>query len=1333
MSSNFRLFRRGLLLAAISLMPALSSAQSPYVFYMNAATSLGGNIGIGGYHALPNTKQFWTAGFTGASQGLRLVTDTSTAVANQLQFDTGTSSWSSVAGPTNYTPELYLGESDWTRYVRSSSLTNNSGNGTFNSALSGQATPGNITLNPATLTIGGITYAPGQVAIIVDGMSVTGTGSTLSMSKTVYAYDLRKSGDPVVMGQRDRNANGIVDWNDVFETISTRQDFQTYTGGTATTFNMARTFAFSKSDPTHIYINDAASSYGGIWRVNLQATGPAALERVINVTVTDRINTEPLVISTTTRDLDAFDSLAGDQVLFGGSSYNGVGVNGGIAYFTHNVASNTTSGPRFLTHGSRIQAVQASASSDLSSITSDTAGNIYFQEGTSRALMRLDTKGRLSKIGGNEQRTAFQVANGTGSNAAVLDLSTRTVTLTNGVATYPVTEVMYGDSAGNIRAPVGVLAFDAADLNRDGTITAADTAIFINEFNRSISVGTPLQRTDTANYQSHLAADLNGTAVYVSAQNGLTANAINNRDIITLFQFINKVPGDANLDGTVDAADQVILTSGLVAGTGNWLQGDFNRDGLINTADQTLLTTNLGTSYSLAGYDPQASYTGGAIGTWADVTKSGAVPVDADTNITIARTAGAAVTGPATSTTAVYVDLGTNQVGGPTNALTLQPGTTLQLTEGMVIRPTGQLNFDSGAILRTGISGSIATLAVLDGGQIGSGFTLNGSLNFNTSTNATITGTIANFDASTLATVVKVGAGTLTMTNPSTYSGGTTISGGTLLVTNTSGSATGTGAVTVVSGTVLGGTGTITGATTVTGGISPGVAGIGTLNIANAVTWNGATGNNWASQLGTPGSSLASSGTSDLLNITGNFTKGSGTVFPFDFANTGNSGWYKLVDWTGTTTFTSSNFSALNIRAGGTAAFTVDATTTALYVQLTIPEWVGAAAANWSATSSWSNSVVPNSTTATANFLGLGAGMVTVDTPQTVNQLVLNVSTPSYTIAGTSRLSLAGTTPTITNTTGTNTISAPLDLANGTAININAGTLAISPTTDNTIGTGVTATVANSATLQLGGAGNALNSTTNITNAGSLSVTSTAQSVGNISGAGSTTVSGAGTSATPTLIAKDIDQSGLTINNGAYVRIAPSGTSTITVTSLTLGTTANLDISDNDIVVNNPTPVAAASSLTAITARVNAGFVSGGNGIVTTTTGSGLETVGFGLNSFLSYPTFNGVTINDDSVLIKYTYFGDSNLDGFVTDDDLGYFLAGYGTNVSGNPWILGDYNHDGFTTDDDLGFFLAAYGSTPGLAGGGIQAIPEPSTLVLGTLAGLGLSALSLRRRRAK
>jgi fibronectin-binding autotransporter adhesin len=668
---------------------------------------------------------------------------------------------------------------------------------------------------------------------------------------------------------------------------------------------------------------------------------------------------------------------------------------------------------------------------------------------------------------------------------------------------------------------------------------------------------------------------------------------------------------------------------------------------------------------------------------------------------------------------------------------------------------TGYANFVIGAgTARLGANNGLATTATVNiGGSTAANLDLNGfnqSLvgitkgsfaatigNSSTTTDSTLTITGASTYAGTIVDVLgagtrtvnltKSGAGTLTLSGANTYSGGTTISGGTLLVNNTTGSGTGTGAVSVASIGTLGGNGAISGLVTSAGTLVPGDAGVGTFTLNGGLTTTASMFN----------FELDTVAASDLINLgaTGVLT-GTGTS-TFTLSNLGGfgAGTYTLIDYGTLAGGTSiSNFALSSpTLAGFNLALADNGSAIVLNVTPGGPDqWIGTG--NWTTTANWQGAV-PNSLTAVASFLGMGTGGVSVDMPQTVNQIVFNdpgMTPVSYSIGGPSTLSVAGTTPTITNTTGSNTITALLNLANGTAITVTAGSLAISPATANTVGTGVTATVATGATLTLGGAGSGLNSTTNIANAGTLSVTGTAQSVGNISGAGSTTVSGAGTLATPTLIAKDIDQTGLTINNGAYVLIAPSGTSTSALTSLTMGTTANLDISDNDVVINNPTPVAAASSLTAVATAVNAGFA-GGNGIVTNTFTSSLETVGFGLNDFLSFSSFGGVTVNSDSVLIKYTYFGDSNLDGFVTDDDLGYFLAGYGTDVSVNPWVLGDYNHDGFTTDDDLGFFLAAYGSTPGLAGGSIQAIPEPSTLVLGTLAGLGLGALSLRRRRAK
>lgn len=70
--------------------------------------------------------------------------------------------------------------------------------------------------------------------------------------------------------------------------------------------------------------------------------------------------------------------------------------------------------------------------------------------------------------------------------------------------------------------------------------------------------------------------------------------------------------------------------------------------------------------------------------------------------------------------------------------------------------------------------------------------------------------------------LTKTGAGVLALNVGNNYSGNTTVNTGTLAVNNASGSATGTGAVTVASGAVLSGNGRIGGAATINGTLSPG-------------------------------------------------------------------------------------------------------------------------------------------------------------------------------------------------------------------------------------------------------------------------------------------------------------------------------------------------------------------------------------------------------------------------------------------------------------------------------------------------------------------------------
>ena len=169
-----------------------------------------------------------------------------------------------------------------------------------------------------------------------------------------------------------------------------------------------------------------------------------------------------------------------------------------------------------------------------------------------------------------------------------------------------------------------------------------------------------------------------------------------------------------------------------------------------------------------------------------------------------------------------------------------------------------------------------------------------------------------------IGTSTSVNSGTVNLSRASgnAYDGTTTVNSGTLLVSNTTGSATGTGAVSVGSGAKLAGTGIIAGTLSVNGIVAAGNNSTGTLTVQKAVTWNGATSagaaTDWQFDLG-------AANTSDLLNITGgsgDLVKGTGSVFRFDFKGSTNEGTFTLVQWAGTTTFTSANFSYTNLGAG---------------------------------------------------------------------------------------------------------------------------------------------------------------------------------------------------------------------------------------------------------------------------------------------------------------------------------------------------------------------------------------------------------------------------------
>ena len=184
--------------------------------------------------------------------------------------------------------------------------------------------------------------------------------------------------------------------------------------------------------------------------------------------------------------------------------------------------------------------------------------------------------------------------------------------------------------------------------------------------------------------------------------------------------------------------------------------------------------------------------------------------------------------------------------------------------------------------------------------------------------------------------VTKLGTGSLIFDKTNSYTGATIVSKGTLIVNGSISTSTLT---TVASGATLGGNGAV-GSATINGILAPGNGGIGTLSATGDTTWN--SNQAWAFELGTASLDLASAnigGTRDLFNITGvgsDFLKGTGSAFTFDFANTGESGYYKLVDWDGTSTFVDADFAATNLASGLSGSFIVDSATSALYLNVNI-------------------------------------------------------------------------------------------------------------------------------------------------------------------------------------------------------------------------------------------------------------------------------------------------------------------------------------------------------------------------------------------------------------
>lgn len=236
------------------------------------------------------------------------------------------------------------------------------------------------------------------------------------------------------------------------------------------------------------------------------------------------------------------------------------------------------------------------------------------------------------------------------------------------------------------------------------------------------------------------------------------------------------------------------------------------------------------------------------------------------------------------------------------------------------------------------------------------------------------------------------------------------------------------------------------------------------------------------------------------------------------------------------------------------------------------------------------------------------------------------------------------------------------------------------------------------------------------------------------------------------------------------VATVPAGQNAVIVTN-NLSLNGRMDLNDNDMILT----YTGATQLGTIQALINSARNNGlwdGQGLTSTsaknrvpanTTLAAIEASDYQLVNGPS-ATFDGETIDTTTVLVKYTYYGDTDFNGSVDFDDYSRIDAGFNNNRTG--WLNGDVDYNGIVDFDDYSLIDQAFNTQSGTlrraisyldgsdrsdkgmdapslqlvqqhlqqfgeqyAAGFLNAVPEPTS----TLAISGLTALAASGRRRR
>jgi dockerin type I repeat protein len=193
-------------------------------------------------------------------------------------------------------------------------------------------------------------------------------------------------------------------------------------------------------------------------------------------------------------------------------------------------------------------------------------------------------------------------------------------------------------------------------------------------------------------------------------------------------------------------------------------------------------------------------------------------------------------------------------------------------------------------------------------------------------------------------------------------------------------------------------------------------------------------------------------------------------------------------------------------------------------------------------------------------------------------------------------------------------------------------------------------------------------------------------------------------------------QAPLTVAAGASLVLNSGTTSLFNAPSLAGG--ASVDVKNNSLTIDYSGQTSPAATIKSQLASGYAGGAWNGAGIKTS---SATSNKGLGWLEDTSH----------ESIAVKYTYYGDSNLDGTVNTADFALLAANF--NGTNGVWGQGDFNYDGFVNALDFNALASNYGNVlpaPSLG----TLVPEPGMCgVLAVVAMAGVRSNVTRRGRFK